>query len=76
MHVGYVTVDAPIDVSWLGDADSERPAWLVPPADWPWAREDFFADPRAIADEVYHVAHQHHTAWPFDSVLRPFAERW
>ena len=76
VHVGYVTIDAPIDVAWLGGSDDERPAWLVPPEDWPWSREDFFAKPSAIADEVYHLAHQHHTAWAFETTIRPFAEKW
>lgn len=76
IHVGYVTIDAPIDVTWLGESDGERPKWLVPPEDWPWSREDFFAKPSAIADEVYHVAHQHHSAWAFETTIRPFAEKW
>ena len=76
VHVGYVTIDAPIDVTWLGDSDEERPAWLVPPANWPWPREDFFARPGAIADEVFHMAHQDPSTWAFDLVIRPFAEKW
>lgn len=76
VHVAYVTIDAPIDVTWLGKNDAERPAWLVPPDDWPFEREDFFASPEGIADEVFHVCHQHHTTWSFDTVIRPFAEQW
>lgn len=76
VHVGYVTVDAPIDVTWLGDSDEARPQWLVPPDDWPWSREDFFAHPDAIAGEVYHIAHQDRTAWAFETIVRPFAEAW
>ncbi|MEO1245037.1 MAG: SDR family NAD(P)-dependent oxidoreductase [Pseudomonadota bacterium] len=76
VHVGYVTIDAPIDVAWLGRTDAERPSWLLPPEDWPWAREDFFAQPDAIADEVYHMAHQHPSAWSFETTIRPFAESW
>lgn len=75
IHVAYITVDAAIDVTWLG-ADAERPAWLVPPADWPWPREDFFAKPDAIAEEVFHLAHQDRSTWTFDLVIRPFAEKW
>jgi len=75
IHVGYVTIDAAIDVTWLGSED-ERPDWLTPPADWPWPREDFFAKPAAIAEEVFHLAHQHRSTWTFDLVIRPFAERW
>lgn len=75
IHVGYITIDAAIDVNWLGP-DDERPAWLVPPADWPWPREDFFAKPEAIAEEVFHLTHQDRSAWSFDLVIRPFAEQW
>lgn len=75
VHVGYVTIDAAIDVTWLGP-EAERPAWLLPPPDWPHAREDFFAQPEAIADEVFHLAHQDRSTWAFDLVIRPFAETW
>lgn len=76
VHVAYVTIDAPIDAPWLGASDAERPAWMVPPADWPWPREDFFAKTGAIADEVFHLAHQDSSTWTFDLVIRPFAENW
>lgn len=75
VHVGYITIDAAIDVTWLG-ADEERPDWLLPPDDWPWNREDFYADANAIADEVFHMAHQHKSTWAFDLIVRPFAEKW
>ena len=75
IHVGYVTIDAAIDVTWLGSG-SGRPSWLEPPADWPWPREDYFAKPSAIAEEVYHLAHQDRSTWAFDLVIRPFAEKW
>ena len=75
IHVGYVTIDAAIDVTWLGSGDA-RPRWLEPPADWPWPREDYFAKPAAIAEEVYHLAHQDRSTWTFDLVIRPFAEKW
>ena len=76
VHVAYLTIDAPIDAGWLGRTDRERPAWLVPPEDWPWDRDDFFAQPNAIADEAWHLAHQHPSAWSFETTIRPFAERW
>lgn len=75
VHVGYVTIDAAIDVTWLGP-EEDRPDWLRPPEDWPWAREDFFAKPAAIAEEVFHMAHQDRSTWAFDLVIRPFAEKW
>ena len=75
IHVGYVTIDAAIDAAWLGP-DDKKPSWLVPPAGWKWSREDFFAKPDAIAEEVYHLAHQDRSTWTFDLVIRPFAEKW
>ena len=75
VHVAYITIDAAIDVTWIG-ADVEKPSWLVPPADWNEAREDYYAKPAAIADEVFHVAHQDRSTWSFDLVIRPFAETW
>ena len=75
VHVGYVTIDAAIDVTWLGEGD-DRPSWLEPPAGWPWPREDYFAKPDSIAEEVFHLAHQDRSTWTFDLVIRPFAEPW
>jgi len=75
IHVGYVTIDAAIDVTWLGP-DHQRPDWLLPPKNWPHGREDFFAKPDAIADEVFHLAHQDRSTWAFDLTIRPFAEKW
>ncbi|HZS59969.1 MAG TPA: SDR family NAD(P)-dependent oxidoreductase [Gemmatimonadaceae bacterium] len=76
VHVGYVTIDAAIDAPWLGDGGRTRPSWLEPPPGWPWPRDDYFAQPDAIAEEVFHVAHQHPSTWSFDHVIRPFAEKW
>ena len=75
IHVGYITIDAAIDATWFGPYD-ERPDWLSPPDGWSLASEDFFAKPTAIADEVYHLAHQNPSTWTFDLVIRPFAEKW
>ena len=76
VHVGYVTIDAAIDAPWLGEGGRTRPHWLEPPASWNWPRDDYFAQPHAIADEVFHIAHQHPSAWSFDHIIRPFAEKW
>ena len=64
IHVAYVVIDAAIDTPWT----------RVPFN--PDAPEEFFAKPAAIADEVFHVAHQDKSAWSFDVELRPFGERW
>jgi len=73
VHIGYISIDAVIDAPWLETAPGARPA---PPEDWPHKPEEFYADPGAIADEVYHIAHQHWSTWSFDHVIRPFTERW
>lgn len=64
VHVAYITIDAAIDTPWT----------RIPlHADKP---DDFFSKPEAIADEVFHVAHQDRSTWVFDLVIRPFAEKW
>ena len=64
IHVGYVTIDAAIDTPWT------RP---IMRADKP---DDFFCKPPAIADEIWHLAHQDRSAWSFDVEIRPFGEDW
>lgn len=64
IHVAYVTVDALIDTPFT------RPRLA------PGKPDDFFARPAAIADEMFHVAHQDRSAWSFDVELRPFGEVW
>lgn len=73
VHVAYVLVDAAINAPWLGD---NRPSWLVPPEHWAEKPDEYFANPTAIADEIFHVAHQDRSTWSFDVELRPFGERW
>lgn len=70
VHVAYVAIDAAIDAPWLGDMV------LKPTVEPGRVREDYFAQPEAIADEVFHIAHQHPSTWSFDHVIRPFTERW
>ncbi len=64
IHAAYVTIDAAIDTPWT------RPSLF------PNKPDDFFAKPSAIADEVFHVAHQDRSAWTFSIVVRPFGEVW
>ena len=35
-----------------------------------------FAQPKDIAEEIFHVAHQERSAWSFDVELRPDIEKW
>ena len=63
VHVAYFVIDAVIDVPWTRQMYASKP-------------DDFFIRPAAIADEVWHVAHQDRSAWAFDVELRPFGESW
>ena len=63
VHVAYVVIDAVIDVPWTRSMFADKP-------------DDFFIAPAAIADTVWHIAHQDRSAWSFDVELRPFAENW
>jgi NAD(P)-dependent dehydrogenase (short-subunit alcohol dehydrogenase family) len=64
IHVAYFIIDAAIDTP------RTRPV-LAP--DRPDA---FFIKPAAIAEQMYHVAHQDRSAWSFRVELRPFGEVW
>ncbi len=63
IHVAYLVIDAVIDVPWTRKKFKE-------------ASDDFFIKPSAIADEVYHIAHQDRSAWSFLSEVRPYREVW
>jgi NAD(P)-dependent dehydrogenase (short-subunit alcohol dehydrogenase family) len=63
VHVAYVTIDAVIDLEWTRKRYPDRP-------------DDFFIKPQAIADEIWHVVHQHRSAWSFNVEVRPFGEHW
>jgi NAD(P)-dependent dehydrogenase (short-subunit alcohol dehydrogenase family) len=63
VHVAYVLIDAVIDLEWTRKR-------------WPEAPNSFFIKPDAIADEIFHVAHQDRSAWSFNVEVRPFGETW
>ena len=63
VHVAYVMIDAVIDLEWTRKR-------------WPDAPDHFFIRPAAIAEEVWHIAHQDRCAWSFNVELRPFGETW
>src|SRR5262249_32775102 len=63
VHAAYVMIDAVIDLEWTRKR-------------WPDAPDDFFITPAAIAEEVWHIAHQDQSAWSFNVELRPFGETW
>lgn len=63
VHVGYVAIDAVIDLEWTRRRNPDAP-------------DDYFCKPDDIAGEVWHLAHQPRSAWTFDAVIRPFGENW
>lgn len=63
VHVAYIVIDAVIDVPWTRKR-------------YPEAKDAFFIQPKAIAEEVWHLAHQDKSAWSFNVELRPFCEPW
>ena len=63
VHVAYVLIDAVIDLEWTRKRFADAP-------------NDFFITPAAIADEIWHVAHQDRCAWSFNVEVRPFRETW
>ena len=64
IHVAYLAIDARIDTP----RSRTRAAPNEP--------DDYFAKPTAIAEEVFHLAHQDRSTWAFDVVVRPFGEKW
>ena len=63
IHVAYLVIDAVIDVPWTRQRFNDKP-------------DNFFIKPTAIADELWHVAHQDRSAWSFNVEVRPFGEKW
>src|ERR1700719_1802590 len=63
IHAAYVLIDAVIDLPWTRQR-------------WPDRSDDFFIKPSAIAEEIWHVAHQDRSAWSFNVEIRPFGETW
>jgi len=63
VHVAFLAIDAVIDLAWTRKAFPGKP-------------DDFFIQPRDIAEEAWHLAHQPPTAWSFDVLIRPPGEVW
>jgi hypothetical protein len=64
IHVAYVAIDARVDTPRSRPfAASDKP-------------DEFFSKPTAIAEEVFHIAHQDRSTWVFDVMIRPFRENW
>ena len=63
VHVSYVLIDAVIDLPWTRERFAGKP-------------DEFFIQPRAIAEEIWHVVHQDRSAWSFNVEIRPHCEPW
>lgn len=63
VHVAYLIIDAVIDIPRMRERFPDR-------------ADDFFIKTHAIADEVFHLAHQDRSAWSFLAEVRPFGEKW
>lgn len=63
IHVAYLVIDAVIDVPWAREMFSDAP-------------DNFFIQPKSIAAEVFHLAHQPRDAWSFITEVRPYCEPW
>jgi NAD(P)-dependent dehydrogenase (short-subunit alcohol dehydrogenase family) len=63
IHVAYVIIDAVIDLKWTRERFAGRP-------------DEFFIQPAAIAEEIWHVLQQDRSAWSFNVELRPHGETW
>ena len=64
IHVSYFIIDAAIDTP------------RTRPFIQPDKNDDFFAKPRAIAEEIYKTVQQDKSTWSFRVELRPFGEVW
>jgi NADP-dependent 3-hydroxy acid dehydrogenase YdfG len=56
IHIAYIMIDTVIDLEWTRKLHPDAP--------------EFFIQPRDIAAEVWHVAHQSRSAWSFNVELR------
>jgi len=63
IHVAYLVIDAVIDLEWTRRMRPDAP-------------DEFFIKPSAIAEEIWHLAHQERSAWSFLAELRPYCENW
>lgn len=65
VHVSYVVIDGVIDTARARAMDAFK------------SRHDsFFLKPDDIAESVWFLAHQPHSAWTFELDVRPFGETW
>jgi NADP-dependent 3-hydroxy acid dehydrogenase YdfG len=63
VHVAYLAIDAVIDLARTRRRMPDKP-------------DDYFCKPADIAGEVWRLSQQPKSAWSFESVIRPFGEKW
>ena len=66
IHVAYLMVDASINTPWTRTRIKKQ---IGQP-------EEFFAQPKDIAEEIFHISQQNRSAWSFDYEIRPDIEEW
>ena len=66
VHVAYLTIDASINTPWTRTRIEHQKT----------KKEEEFAQPEDIADEIFHISQQKRSAWSFDVELRPDVENW
>lgn len=63
VHVGYVVIDAVIDLEWTRKIRPDEP-------------DEYFIKTSEIAAKIYHLAHQPRSAWSFNVEVKPYRESW
>lgn len=71
VHVGYVLIDAAIDMPWARDMIGRSKG--IPASE---TNDEDFCTPEGIAEAVFALASQDKQAWTFEMDIRPFAEKW
>ena len=66
VHVAYLTIDASINTAWTRTRIEHQKT----------KKEEEFAQPEDIAEEIFHISQQKRSAWSFDFELRPDIEKW
>lgn len=63
VHVAYLVIDGAVDGPFARNLQKDKP-------------DDFFIQPRDIAETLWHLDHQPENCWTSELDLRPHAETW
>ena len=63
IHVSFLVIDGGIDMPFARALLKDKP-------------DEFFIKTSAIADTIWHIAHQDRSGWTFELDIRPFGEEW